>query len=75
MVLALKASAYFGRSPGVACDTFITDPATGQTLTLGCYAAVVERNLCTDEAEGLACIRRKQEELEAILESETQSQL
>src|SRR5437016_13779627 len=38
MVLELKASAYFGRSPGVACNTFITDPATGQTLTLGCYA-------------------------------------
>ena len=59
MALELKANAYFHESPGVQCETFVKDPLTGETLTLACDAAVVERNLCMDEAEGLAYIRRK----------------
>jgi len=41
---------------------------------LACDAPIVELNLCVEEADGLAPLRRKIEELEAILENDDASE-
>ncbi len=74
MALEMKAEAFFGCKPEVPCETFITDPQTGQILTLACDADVAERHLSVDDAEGCDYIWRKTEELEAILEKDIASE-
>src|SRR2546426_822494 len=68
MALELKAHGYFRHAPEQPCATYILDPATGQTLVLDWDTVVQERNLCLDDAEAAWAIRRKQRELETIVE-------
>src|SRR6266704_2916220 len=56
MALELKANAFFRQFPKEPCETLIADPLTGELLVLGCDAAVVERNLSVDDAEGLPAL-------------------
>ena len=74
MALEIKSMAYFGefiKSPGI---TEIVDPATGGAITLGSDAIFEQRNLLVDEGEGPAYLRRKAQELEAILDNESASE-
>jgi len=74
MALEFKARAYFDEWPIEPCETVITDPETGQTITLGFDAEIMERHLSVDEGDGLPYVRRKQHELEAIIADEAASE-
>jgi len=52
----------------------IADPATGKQLSLESHARIQERSLSLDDAETLRAILRKEKELEAILDDESQSE-
>ena len=69
VALAAKALAYYDDGP---VATTITDPATGRTLVVERNATLQQRNLALDDAEAAARLRRKQHELEAILDDEDQ---
>jgi len=74
VALELKALTFFRQFSDKRCETLITDPLTGELKTLACDSEIVEGRLCADEAEGLAPLRRKIEELEAILENDRASE-
>src|SRR5437879_5348256 len=70
MALEIKSMAYFGdylKSPGV---TEIVNPSTGENMILACDAIFEQRNFALDDADSARPLRRKQLELEAILENE-----
>jgi hypothetical protein len=48
----------------------LLDPATGKAATLQAGARIQERSLALDDAEAMRALHRKQEELEAVLDSE-----
>jgi hypothetical protein len=54
--------------------THITDPGTGKQATLESGARFQERSLSLDDAESLRALFRKQKELEAILDDESESE-
>jgi len=74
VALELKALTFFRQFSDKRCETLITDPLTGEAKALACDAPIVELNLCVEEADGLAPLRRKIEELEAILENDDASE-
>jgi len=74
VALELKALTFFRQFSDKRCETVITDPLTGELKTMACDSEIVEDRLCADEAEGLAPLRRKIEELEAILQNERASE-
>src|SRR5947208_1070975 len=70
MALEIKSLAYFGeylKRPGV---TEMLDPSTGETIILACDAIFEQRNFALDDADSIRPLRRKQLELEAILDNE-----
>ena len=69
MALAAEVTAAYGDCP---VATEIMDPATGKSVVVGKHAEIVERSLALDDAEAAAALRRKQRELEAILDDESQ---
>ncbi len=71
MALALRANAWDEDEPG---ETFMVHPVTSQILPIPCDATLIQRNLCVDDAEALASLRRKQLQLEAILAEESESE-
>jgi len=74
VALELKALTFFRQFSDKRCETLITDPLTGEAKALACDAPIVELNFCVEEADGLAPLRRKIEELEAILENDDASE-
>ncbi len=54
--------------------TQITDPATGKAETLASHARIQERSLALDDAETMRALYRKEKELEAILDSEDETE-
>jgi hypothetical protein len=71
MALALKAHVDYEHYTGVS---FIIDPFTSKVVPVDREAVIQERNLALDDAEALAGLRRKQLQLEAILEQENESE-
>src|SRR5260221_13440574 len=74
MALEIKSLAYFGehlKCPGV---TEMVDPSTGETMILACDAIFEQRNFALDDADSIRPLRRKQLELEAILDNEHASE-
>src|SRR5262245_46121556 len=67
LALELRALAFFGQYADEPCETFIVDRLTNETLAIGSDAAVVERSIGVDDAKAMAPLRRKIQELEAIL--------
>jgi hypothetical protein len=54
--------------------TEIHDPATGKAVILESHARLQERNLGLDDAQAMRAIWKKQKELEAILDDESESE-
>jgi hypothetical protein len=52
----------------------LKDPATGKSITLESHARLQERNLGLDDAKAMRAIWKKQQELEAILDDESESE-
>jgi hypothetical protein len=52
----------------------LKDPATGKSITLESHARLQERNLGLDDAKAMRAIWIKQQELEAILDDESESE-
>jgi len=74
MALEVKSLAYFGeylKCPGV---TEMLNPSTGETMILACDAIFEQRNFALDDADSIRPLRRKQLELEAILDNERASE-
>jgi len=74
VALELKAQTFFRQYPDEPCETLLIDLLTGELKPMACDVEIVERNLCADEAEGLEPLRRKIEELEAILDNDHASE-
>ena len=69
LALALRSNAIRGQSNGA---TEIVDPATGKAVPLATDATLQQRSLCLDDAHAAWALRRKEQQLEAILHDETQ---
>jgi hypothetical protein len=52
----------------------LKDPATGKSITLESHARIQERNLGLDDAQAMRAMWKKQQELEAILDDESESE-
>ena len=52
----------------------IVDPATGKTTPLQSHARIQERSLAIDDAQTMRALLRKEKELEAILDSDDESE-
>ena len=52
----------------------LTDPATGKVASLESHARIQERSLALDDAETIRALFKKQKQLEAILDSDDQSE-
>jgi hypothetical protein len=74
MALEIKSMAYFGQFLNGPAETEIVDPSTGETMILACDAIFEQRNFALDDAESIRPLRRKQLELEAILDNEHASE-
>jgi len=68
LALAMRATLAAGKSNGA---TRITNPETGETVTVEIDAAIHQRSLGLDDAEAEWSLRRKQLELEAIVDDES----
>ncbi len=74
LALEVRSLAYFGeylKYPGM---TEIVNPDTGEAMTLGYDAVFEQRNFALDDADSVRLLRRKQLELEAILDNESASE-
>jgi hypothetical protein len=69
LALALEIKARYGQPDGTA---EIPDPMSGRLVPIAHNATMQERSLGLDEAEAVRNLRRKQRELEALLEDEDQ---
>ena len=74
MALELKSMAYFGQFRTGGAETEIVNPSTGATMILACDAIFEQRNFALDDADSIRPLRRKQLELEAILDNEDASE-
>jgi hypothetical protein len=69
LALALEIKALYGR-PGGGSE--IADPASGRRVSVANNATLQQRSLGLDDAEAVRNLRRKQQQLEALLEDEDQ---
>ena len=74
MALEIKSMAYFRLFLNCPGETEIVDPSTGETMILACDAIFEQRNFALDDPASVAPLRRKQLELEAILDNEHASE-
>jgi len=73
MALALKASAAFAITP--RASSMLSDPTNGQAVPVAREATVQEYDLGLDDAKAAAALRRKQRELEALLDDPAQCEV
>src|SRR2546423_10447365 len=74
MALEIKSMAYFRLFLNCPGETEIVNPSTGETMILACDAIFEQRNFALDDADYIRPLRRKQLELEAILDNEHASE-
>ncbi len=74
MALEIKSMAYLGQFLNCPGETEIVNPSTGETMILACDAIFEQRNFALDDADSIRPLRRKQLELEAILDNEHASE-
>src|SRR5438552_2746725 len=74
MALEIKSMAYFRLFLNCPGETEIVNPSTGETMILACDAIFEQRNFALDDADSIRPLRRKQLELEAILDNEHASE-
>src|SRR5437867_218105 len=74
MALEVKSMAYFRLFLNCPGETEIVNPSTGETMILACDAIFEQRNFALDDADSIRPLRRKQLELEAILDNEHASE-
>jgi len=70
MALAIKTNAIYGVRRDLSAERLFRNPFTGKTEPLPSDATLVQRNLCIDDAEAAAALRRTQLKLEAILDDD-----
>src|SRR5947208_8713669 len=74
MALEIKSLAYFKLFLTCPAVTEIVNPSTGENMILACDAIFEQRNFALDDKYSIAPLRRKQHELEAILDNEHASE-
>src|SRR5205814_2105895 len=72
--LEIKSDHYFGNFKPTSGVTEVEHPITGQIVTVPYDAVLEQRNLALDEKQGIGYLRRKKQQLEAILEDRTASE-
>ena len=74
IALEIKSLAYFKLFLNCPAVTEIVNPSAGETMILACDAIFEQRNFALDDKYSIAPLRRKQLELEAILDNEHASE-